>query len=114
MQIFIFITCCVCGILSGIVYDVLYIARCCVCGIHKQAYTVKDKIFTAVCDVVYCLIFAAAFVFVSVMFEFEGLRLYMFIGCVLGALLYLKSFHIIVAFSVKKVYNRVTIKKIGK
>lgn len=70
MQIFIFITCCVCGILSGIVYDVLYIARCCVCGIHKQAYTVKDKIFTAVCDIVYCLIFAAAFVFVSVMFEF--------------------------------------------
>lgn len=114
MQIFIFITCCVCGILSGIVYDVLYIARCCVCGIHKQAYTVKDKIFTAVCDVVYCLIFAAAFVFVSVMFEFEGLRLYMFIGCVLGALLYLKSFHIIVAFSVKKVYNRVTTKKTGK
>ena len=114
MQIFIFITCCVCGILSGIVYDVLYIARCCVCVIHKQAYTVKDKIFTAVCDVVYCLIFAAAFVFVSVMFEFEGLRLYMFIGCVLGALLYLKSFHIIVAFSVKKVYNRVTIKKTGK
>ncbi len=114
MQIFIFITCCVCGILSGIVYDVLYIARCCVCGIHKQAYTVKDKIFTAVCDVVYCLIFAAAFVFVSVMFEFEGLRLYMFIGCLLGALLYLKSFHIIVAFSVKKVYNRVTIKKTGK
>ncbi len=114
MQIFIFITCCVCGILSGIVYDVLYIARCCVCGIHKQAYTVKDKIFTAVCDVVYCLIFAAAFVFVSVMFEFEGLRLYMFLGCVLGALLYLKSFHIIVAFSVKKVYNRVTIKKTGK
>ena len=114
MQIFIFITCCVCGILSGIVYDVLYIARCCVCGIHKQAYTVKDKIFTAVCDVVYSHIFAAAFVFVSVMFEFEGLRLYMFIGCLLGALLYLKSFHIIVAFSVKKVYNRVTIKKTGK
>lgn len=114
MQIFIFITCCVCGILSGIVYDVLYIARCCVCGIHKQAYTVKDKIFTAVCDIVYCLIFAAAFVFVSVMFEFKGLRLYMFLGCVLGALLYLKSFHIIVAFSVKKVYNRVTTKKTGK
>ena len=114
MQIFIFIKCCVCGILSGIVYDDLYIARCCVCGIHKQAYTVKDKIFTAVCDIVYCLIFAAAFVFGSVMFEFEGLRLYMFLGCVLGALLYLKSFHIIVAFSVKKVYNRVTTKKTGK
>ena len=35
------------GVLSGIVYDVLYVARCAVCGIHKQAYTVKDRVFTA-------------------------------------------------------------------
>lgn len=111
MGIFIFITCTCCGVLSGVVYDVLYIARCAVCGIHKQAYTVKDKIFTAACDVLYCLIFAAAFVFMSVMFNFDGLRFYMFLGCLLGAVLYLKSFHVIVAFSVKKVYNRVTLKK---
>ncbi len=111
MQIFIFLTCACCGILSGIVYDVLYIARCAVCGIHKQAYTVKDRIFTAACDILYCLVFAAAFVFISVMFDFSGLRVYMFIGCVVGALLYLKSFHIFVAFSVKKVYNKITSKK---
>ena len=92
MQIFIFLTCACCGILSGVVYDVLYIARCAVCGIHKQAYTVKDRIFTAACDILYCLV-------------------YMFIGCVVGALLYLKSFHIFVAFSVKKVYNKITSKK---
>lgn len=111
MQIFIFLTCACCGILSGIVYDVLYIARCAVCGIHKQAYTVKDRIFTAACDILYCLVFAAAFVFISVMFDFSGLRVYMLIGCVVGALLYLKSFHIFVAFSVKKVYNKITSKK---
>ena len=72
MGIFIFITCTCCGVLSGIVYDVLYVARCAVCGIHKQAYTVKDRVFTAACDILYCLIFAAAFVFMSVMFNFDG------------------------------------------
>lgn len=111
MALFIFITCTCCGVLSGIVYDILYIARSAVCGIRKEAYTVKDKIFTAACDILYCLIFAAAFVFVSVMFDFPELRLYMLAACFLGALMYLKSFHVIVAFSVKKVYNKITTRK---
>lgn len=111
MALFIFITCTCCGVLSGAVYDILYIARCAVCGIKKEAYTVKDKIFTAACDVLYCLIFAAGFVFISVMFDFAELRLYMLAACFLGALLYLKSFHAIVAFCVKKVYNRFTLIK---
>lgn len=108
MSIFIFITCACCGIVSGVVYDILYIARCAVCGINKQVYTVKDKIFTAACDILYCLVFAAAFVFLSVMFDFNGLRLYMLFGGLLGIVLYLKSFHIFVAFCVKKVYNKIT------
>lgn len=111
MGVFIFITCACCGILSGIFYDILYIARCAVCGIHKKAYTVKDKIFTAACDIIYCLIFAAAFVFVSVMFDFGGFRFFMLFGCALGAFLYLKSFHLLVAFSVKRVYNSITSRK---
>lgn len=108
MSIFIFITCACCGIVSGVVYDILYIARCAVCGINKQVYTVKDKIFTVACDILYCLVFAAAFVFLSVMFDFNGLRLYMLLGGLLGIVLYLKSFHIFVAFCVKKVYNKIT------
>ena len=111
MALFIFITCTCCGVISGIVYDILYIARCAVCEITKEAYTVKDKIFTAACDVLYFLIFAAGFVFTSVMFDFDELRLYMLFACFLGALLYLKSFHVIVAFSVRKVYNRITSRK---
>lgn len=114
MQIFIFLTCVSYGIVSGIVYDVLYLARCAVCGIHKVAYTVKDKIFTAVCDILYFLILSAGFVFISIMFEFGSLRLYMLLGCALGAVLYIKSFHIFVAFSVKKVYNSFTSKKEGR
>ncbi len=114
MQIFIFITCAFCGVISGVVYDILYIARCAVCGIRKEAFTLKDRIFTIACDVVYCLIFCAMFIFTSVMFNFYELRLYMLIGCILGALTYLKSFHVIVAFFVKKVYNKITRKKSAK
>ncbi|MDE7265787.1 MAG: hypothetical protein K2N52_05890, partial [Clostridia bacterium] len=98
MQIFIFITCVCCGVVSGIVYDVLYIARCAVCGVEKRAYTVKDKIFVIASDIIYTLVFAAMFIFTSVMFDFYELRLFMLLGCVLGAILYLKSFHVFVAF----------------
>ncbi len=111
MQFFIFLTCLFCGVISGIVYDVLYIARCIVCGVNKREYTVKDKIFIICADLLYCLIFATGFIFVSVMFDFTSLRLYMLLGCVVGALVYLKSFHAIVAFFVKKVYNTIVIKK---
>lgn len=108
MQFFIFMTCLFCGIVSGVVYDVLYIARTVLCGADKPAYTLKDKIFVIAADILYCLVFAAGFIFTSVMFDFEGLRLYMLIGCFLGALIYLKSFHLIVAFFCKKVYNKIT------
>jgi len=70
MQFFIFLTCLFCGVISGIVYDVLYIARCIVCGVNKREYTAKDKIFIICADLLYCLIFAAGVIFVSVMFDF--------------------------------------------
>ena len=111
MQGFIFLTCVLCGIVCGAVYDILYIVRCAVCGVHTRAYTLKDKIFTACCDLIFFAVFAAAYIFTSVMFDFGGLRLYMIAGCAIGTILYLKSFHIIVAFSVKKVYNVFTNRK---
>lgn len=111
MQVYIFIICLFCGVVSGVVYDILYIARCSLCGIDKSAYTVKDKIFLIICDLLYCLVFAAGFIFVSVIFGFENLRAYMLIGCMIGAIIYLKSFHIIVAFFVRKVYNIIIAKK---
>ncbi|MDE6585777.1 MAG: spore cortex biosynthesis protein YabQ [Clostridia bacterium] len=108
MRFFIFMICLFVGIVSGVVYDVLYVARVCLCGVDKKVYTVKDRVFIAAADILYCLVFAAGFIFTSVMFDFEGLRLYMLAGCLIGALLYLKSFHLIVAFSAKKVYNKVS------
>ncbi len=105
MQVFIFLMCALCGVSSGIVYDVLYIARVFVCGTDKAGYTVKDKIFTCLCDLIYFGALSAMFIFVSVCFEFNTIRLYMLIGCALGALIYLKSLHLIIAFFIKKAYN---------
>lgn len=111
MQIFIFMTCMLCGVLSGIIYDVLFIARTFVCGVDKKKYTLKDKIFTVICDILYFAVFAAMFIFVSVLFEFYKIRLYMLIGSALGAIIYLKSLHLIIAFFIKKVYNKINITK---
>lgn len=107
MQIFIFLTCALCGVISGVVYDILYIARAFVCGLDKAKFTLKDKIFTCLCDLIYFIAFSAMFIFTSVCFEFYTIRLYMLIGCALGALIYLKSLHFIIAFLVRRVYNRI-------
>lgn len=107
MQVFIFLTCALCGVSSGVVYDVLYIARAFVCGVNVRNLTVKDKIFTCICDIIYFLVFAVMYVFISVCFEFYEIRWYMIFGCALGAIIYFKSLHVIIAFLIKKVYNRV-------
>lgn len=114
MQVFIFLTCALCGVLSGIVYDVLYLARAFVCGVNREKFTLKDKIFTCLCDLIYFAAFSAMFVFTSVTFEFYSIRLYMLVGCAFGALIYLKSIHLIIAFLIKKVYNSIAKVKIGR
>ena len=114
MQIFIFLTCALCGVCSGVVYDVLYVARAFVCGLDKAKFTIKDKIFTCLCDLIYFAVFAAMFVFTSVTFEFYSIRLYMLAGSALGAIIYLKSVHLCIAFLVKKVYNNIAKVKIGR
>lgn len=114
MQIFIFLTCALCGVCSGVVYDVLFIARAFVCGVDKAKFTIKDKIFTCICDLIYFAVFAVMFVFTSVTFEFYSIRLYMLAGCAFGALIYLKSIHIFIAFLIKKVYNNLAKVKTGR
>ncbi|MGN0818281.1 MAG: spore cortex biosynthesis protein YabQ [Candidatus Coproplasma sp.] len=107
MQIFIFLVCALCGAASGIIYDLFYVARVIVCGAELAAYTVKDKIFTAVCDILYFAALASMFLFCSYLFDFYELRLYMLVATAIGALIYLKSLHIILAICIKKAYNRI-------
>ena len=94
-QIYVFLVCVLCGVMGGVVYDVGYCVR----------YPFRKSWVRIVTDVLFCVFFAALYLFVSVMMGLPGFRLYSFIGCAAGLFLYLKSFHQIVAFFVKKVYN---------
>lgn len=112
MQLKIFLICLACGVISGVVYDVLYIVRRTFRG--EKVRSVRYAAVTAVCDVLYAAALTLTFVFCSVCFSFPDVRLYMIAACVLGAALYIKSFHIMVAFLINKLYNRTTkvVKKI--
>ena len=94
-QFFIFIICMLTGIVSGLLYDFFYVI--------KRLF--RSKIVTAALNATFFTAFSVLYVFVAVMFEFPSSRGYMFIGCMLGLLAYVKSFHIIVAFLIEKVYN---------
>lgn len=137
MQFFIFLICLCCGVVSGVFYDVLYIARSLiflrasrrssaktdkVAKMNKAAKSVKaaktdkaedtvkaaETVAAAVCDLLTFAFLSALYVLASVLFDFPDARFYMFLACFCGFLLYIKSFHILVAFLKKKLYNRFT------
>ena len=112
MQLFIFLICLCCGIVSGVFYDVLYVARSLIflrAG-RRKARSVKaaKTAVTAVCDLLTFAFLSALYVLISVLFDFPNARFYMIFACFCGILLYIKSFHIFVAFLINKVYNRYT------
>ncbi|MCI9504334.1 MAG: hypothetical protein HFE26_02925 [Clostridia bacterium] len=94
-QIFIFLVCVTSGLVGGIFYDILYLIR----------YPFRAKWVKITVDALFFVLFAGIYLFVSVLFELPTLRVYMFLGCLAGLFLYLKSFHKIVAFFAQKVYN---------
>ena len=91
-----------------------YTLHAVLCAVWIKNLFVKDRIFTIICDLLYCLFLTASYIFISVLFGFGNIRLFMVLGCVLGAILYLKSFHIFVAFSVNKLYNNIKSRKMDK
>lgn len=95
-QIFEFLVCIYAGLLSGIIYDIFYAIKQ-FCG---------GKKFDIILDIVFFVVFALIYIFVSFIFEFPVFRLYMFLSAQLGLLMYIKSFHILFANAVKKIYNK--------
>ena len=96
-QIFIFLVCVLVGVASGPLYELCFVFR-------KIA---GDRIIAAVIfDALYFLLFAAICVFTAVLFSFPDFRVYMYLGNLLGLVLYLKSIHRIVAFLWKLCYNK--------
>ena len=103
---YIFVVCVACGVVSGVAYDVLYILRHIFCARPFPRAMAWRTSVAAVCDILYALSLSALFIFCSVYFSFPDIRLYMLLACLLGAVMYIKSLHIIVAFFVNKLYNR--------
>lgn len=94
-QIYVFFSCLLSGAASGVIYDILYVVK----------RWIKPKALRISLDILFFVLFAGLYVFVSVLFEFPSFRLYMFLGCLVGLLLYLKSLHIILDFFIKRLYN---------
>ncbi|MBR7186749.1 MAG: spore cortex biosynthesis protein YabQ [Clostridia bacterium] len=102
-QIFIFLVCILSGVVGGGLYDLF------------TAVPIRLRWLRILRDIFFCLVYAAAFLTLSVHLEFPNLRFYMFLGFLCGFFLYWKSLHKIVAFFKKKVYNRMRrIRKDGR
>ncbi|MBP5242292.1 MAG: spore cortex biosynthesis protein YabQ [Clostridia bacterium] len=94
-QIYVFFCCLLCGAASGVIYDFLYLVKKFIAG-KRVGFSL---------DVLFFLVFAGIYIFVSVLFNLPPFRLYMFCGCMIGLLIYLKSLHLCLTFVIKKLYN---------
>lgn len=95
-QIFIFLVSIYAGLASGVIYDIFFVIKK-FCG---------GRVFDVVLDILFFIVFAAIYIFISFLFEFPAFRFYMFFGAQLGLLMYIKSFHILFANAAKKIYNK--------
>ncbi|HIU80716.1 MAG TPA: spore cortex biosynthesis protein YabQ [Candidatus Coproplasma excrementipullorum] len=106
-QITIFFICAACGIASGVIYEILYCLRAAVRTFFPRCVR-SNWAVTFACDVIYLAALAAILLSASHFLNFYALRVYQIAALALGALIYLKSLHIIVAFFVNKVYNKIS------
>lgn len=94
-RFFIFLVCVAVGAAGGVFYEFFYLLRT----------FFRMRWVQIAGDILFCILFGALYLFVSVMMGLEHVRLYSLAGCLCGLFLYLKSFHKIVAFFAEKVYN---------
>lgn len=96
-QFYIFLVSVACGLAGGVLYD----------GFHLLCVFFRARWVRIVCDALFVVAFGGLYLLVAVSVGFPAPRFYIALGCVSGLLLYLISFHKIVAFFAKKVYNRI-------
>ena len=96
-QFYIFLACLSFGAASGIFLSISSAIK----------FFVKNKIIKIILDAVFLAPIGFLFSLYSLKLNFPSLRGYMLIAIFIGILVYLKSFHIIVAFLKKVCYNKV-------
>lgn len=97
-HIFYAVILCSVGIFCGIIYDLLY----CIRVIAKKNFFV-----TAFCDLVLWLVYGVIYVKTVFFYKIDAPSLFLIGVFVAGILLYIKSFHKIVAKFLEKLYNKV-------
>ncbi len=94
---------CVYGISTGFLYDLFYFFE----------LFIKNKIFQAVLDILFWACAFFIYFFVNQKYKFSSQRFYFLLAFLGGFWLQHKSFHKVLAFLFKKVYNKVNKKLIS-
>ena len=107
-QLLVFILCIGVGFACGVIYEVFCFLRLCF-GVRGN----KRKNIGIALDICMCLAWTAWAVFCSYVFAFPSFRVYMWIGYLVGGIIYLKTMHKIIAFfeimwynGIKKLINK--------
>ena len=99
-QFYVFLACVSIGSTCGILYSIFYLIK----------YFVKINVIKILLDVLFYV--ASFFIFLMCGYKlyFPSLRVFMLLGFFIGLVVYIKSFNIILAKIVKKLYNKIKIK----
>ena len=91
------------GFIGGVLYEAFAFLRF-LLGCPRG----KNKILGGALDIAFFVAFALVCVWATYVFNFPDFRVYMWLGYILGGILYLKTLHEIVAFFEKVCYNSIT------
>ena len=94
-QLYVFIACVSFGGVVGVLYSPILLL--------KEKF--KKNIFVFILEIFYYLLTTLMFIWYSYLLKFPNLRGYMIAGVLIGILLYVKSFHYMLAKLIKRYYN---------
>lgn len=102
-QIYVFIACVALGGFFGALLSISCSIKYFIKNIYLKA--LPDFIVFSLCALIYAIL--------SYNMKFPNVRMYMFLGIFVGIVTYLKSFHILLAKIIKKIYNIIKRKKVN-
>lgn len=103
-QLFVFLSCLSFGACFGVFRTLVIIIK----------EKISNKEIKGVVEIVYFILLSFGYVLYSFLVKMPNLRVYMIVAVLLGNYLYIKSFHYILAKSVKRVYNVLVRRKTRK
>ena len=97
-QFFVFLACISIGCVCGLIYSLF--------DLFKKL--INKKIFCIIFDVCFFVCSCVIYIYFQWILDFPSIKLYMIFSVFLGMFLYYKSFYIILANIIKKLYNKIS------